>query len=58
MKTYIRRDAKPDSREALRLAILEFWRTKLTRFQCDNYINHLFTVLPKVIELEGRASSM
>lgn len=32
-----------------------FWRTKLTVFQCNQYINHIRKVIPKVIEKQGSA---
>ena len=55
LKEYIRRVAKPKSKEELVEGIKEFQRTVDVR-KCNKYIGHLRKVVPKVIEVGGNAT--
>lgn len=52
MKTFLRNEYKPRDLQSLKDGIWAFWKT-LTPEKCKKYINHLHTVIPKVIEEEG-----
>jgi hypothetical protein len=56
MKWYIRTVVKPRTLAQLQEGILTFWKTKLTIALCNKYINHLYKVVPIVIEKKGKAS--
>ena len=55
LKEYIRREVKPKVKQELIDGIRAFWRT-VDIPKCNKYINHLYKVIPKVIELNGAAS--
>ena len=55
MKAFLRNEYKPHNLESLKDGIRAFWKT-LTPEKCQRYINHMHTVIPKVIEKEGAAS--
>lgn len=55
LKESIRRQVKPKSKDELIQGIQSFWRT-VDAIKCNKYINHLYKVLPKVIELNGGAT--
>lgn len=55
LKHHIRRRVKPRNQEELLNGIVEFWNG-LTVEQCNKYIDHLYKVVPKVIEKDGNAS--
>ena len=55
MKTYLCNEYKPWTLDELKNGILEFWKN-LTPAVCQQYINHLQRVIPKVIEMGGAAS--
>lgn len=53
LKEHLRSITKPTNKQELIDGIGEFWRSKMTKAQCQNYVNHIFKVMPKVIEAEG-----
>lgn len=55
LKEYIRREAKPHTKEELIKGIEEFWRT-VDQAKCQKYIRHLRKVIPRAIELNGDAT--
>ena len=55
LKEYIRREVKPQRKEDLVDGIVAFWNTVDIQ-KCCKYIGHLRKVMPKVIEVEGRAT--
>ena len=55
LKEYIRREVKPKTKAELVNGILAFWKT-VDAAKCTKYINHLRKVIPRVIELEGKAT--
>lgn len=58
MKEHLRRHVKPMNKAELIMLIeglKQAWRN-ISIEQCNRYINHLYKVMPKVIELEGAAS--
>ena len=55
MKRYVSKE-NPKSRDALVVCIIKFWEHHLTKAQCNRYINHIYRVIPKVIEVNGSHS--
>lgn len=55
LKEYIRREAKPKTKEELIAGIKDFWKT-VTEEKCAKYIRHLRKVVPKIIEKCGEAT--
>ncbi len=55
LKEYMRREVKPTTKQELIDGIVKFWKT-ITVSKCRTYIYHLQKVIPKVIEVEGRAT--
>ena len=55
MKHYLRTYIKPRNATQLKDGIKQFWET-LTPQSCQNYINHLRKVVPKVVEVNGGPS--
>lgn len=55
MKTFLRTEIKPRNEESLIDGIKTFWR-KLSPQICAKYIDHLKTVIPRVILLNGEPS--
>lgn len=55
MKEYIRNYIKPTKEEELIQGILKFWET-VTVEKCNRYIDHLKTVIPEVIKVNGQAT--
>lgn len=55
LKYHIQRRVKPRNQQQLIKAIQEFWDS-VTPAMCNKYIDHLYKVVPKVIEVKGRAS--
>ena len=52
MKRYVSKE-HPRTQDALVATIIRFWNSHLTVEQCNRYINHIYRVIPKVIEAEG-----
>ena len=44
------------TQDALVATLLRFWNTHLTVAQCNRYVNHIYKVIPKVIEIRGGVS--
>lgn len=55
LKEFIRREAKPRTKDDLQEGILAFWRT-VDAAKCRKYIGHLAKVIPEVIRCEGQAT--
>ena len=55
LKSYLRDIHKPRNLESLKDGIEVFWKS-LTPEKCRRYIDHLYTVIPKVIEVNGGPS--
>ena len=55
LKHHLRRRVKPTNRDELVNGIEQFWNS-VTPEMCNRYIDHLYKVIPKVIEKEGRAT--
>ena len=55
LKGYLRREIKPTTKDALINGVKLFWKT-VDVAKCTKYIGHLKKVIPRVIELEGKAT--
>ena len=55
LKEYIRREAKPTTKQQLIGGIKACWQTVDAR-KCIKYIRHLHKVVPKVIEVGGEVA--
>ena len=55
LKEHLRRDVKPHTKDELVRGIEQFWES-VTIEKCCRYIRHLKKVIPRVIELDGRAT--
>ena len=55
MKEFIRREVKPRVKDELVEGLLRFWQTVDHR-KCNKYIDHLYKVLPRVVEVGGGAT--
>lgn len=53
MKYYLAYTIKPSNKQELVEGIKRFWRTKLTPEQCCRYIDHIYKVIPKIVEKNG-----
>ncbi|KAI4815057.1 hypothetical protein KUCAC02_005223, partial [Chaenocephalus aceratus] len=53
MKDYIRKEAKPGSKQELMQAIEDFWKTRLTQETCSRLITGLNKVLPLIVKNKG-----
>ena len=56
MKEYLSREIKLTTKEELIDGIHSFWRT-VDAAKCTKYIRHLRRVLPRIIEVQGAATS-
>lgn len=56
LKHFLRTEWHPTTTQALQDGINWWWNNRLTPELCQRYIGHIRKVLPKVIELEGRAT--
>ena len=56
LKEYLRREVKPRNKEELVSGIQDFWQT-VDVHKCKRYIRHLRKVIPRIIELQGDATS-
>lgn len=55
LKEYVRREAKPTTKEELVRGIMTFW-SKVTGEKCRKYIRHMHKVIPRIIDLNGAAT--
>ncbi|CAG2213127.1 unnamed protein product [Mytilus edulis] len=55
LKFHIRRRVKPSNQQELLDGIQEYWNN-LSAETCCSYINHLYKVLPKVLDVDGNAT--
>ena len=55
LKQFLSNDFKPKNLDELKSGIQQFWST-LTPEICQNYINHLHKVMPKVVAVGGEPS--
>ena len=55
LKEFLRREAKPTTKQELVSGVEEFWWT-VDIAKCKKYIRHLNKVIPKVVELQGAAT--
>ena len=53
LKGHLCRQVKPMNQAELVQGIEEFWANKMTPDLCTRYINHIHTVIPKVIDCKG-----
>ncbi len=56
MKEAIRNHYKPRTLPDLEASIKDYWYTKMTPELCTKYINHIQTVLPAVVAVNGQAT--
>ncbi len=56
LKYFICWEVKPKNKEELIEGIIEFWKT-VNKEKCSKYIKYLRKVVPKIIELNGCATS-
>ena len=56
LKHFIRNIAKPHTKDELVDGIARFWEEKVDAVKCAKYIGHLQSVLPIVVERQGKAS--
>lgn len=52
MKWYLKANIKPKNQRQLIFGIKRYWRS-VTVDKCDRYINHLYKVIPKIVEVKG-----
>lgn len=55
LKEYLRKHVKPRREADLVQGIIQFWQT-VTVEKCKKYINHVKTVIPEVIRVNGEAT--
>lgn len=55
LKYYLRHNYKPHNLQTLMDGILSFWNT-MTPAVCKKYIKHIDKVMPKVVQVNGKAS--
>ena len=53
LKRYLCKRVKPINQAELVRGIEQFWAEKMTPDLCSRYINHIHTVIPKVIAYKG-----
>ena len=56
LKHFIRNIVKPHTKDELVDGIARFWEEKVDAAKCAKYIGHLQSVLPIVVERQGKAS--
>jgi hypothetical protein len=44
---------KPNTKAELVSGIAEFWKNTMTVEKCQRYVNHVYTIIPQVIEAKG-----
>ena len=55
LKHHLSRYVKPRTQQELIRGIEDYWGS-VTPYSCNRYINHLYRVVPKVVEKGGNAS--
>ncbi len=56
LKNAVKKEMKPTTQEEFVDGILKILDERMTPEKCNRYINHLYKVIPAVIEEEGKAS--
>ena len=56
LKGYIHKTKKPKNKKDLVEGIKLYWYNRVTPEVCNRYINHLFNVIPVVIQKRGNTS--
>ncbi len=56
LKEYLHADVKPMTQEELIDGIKMFWSLKMTKNLCKRYIHHNYTVMPLILERDGKAT--
>jgi transposase len=56
LKHHLRKNIKPRTKQRLVEGITDFWENHFSKDKCIRYIEHLHTVLPQVLIMEGQAT--
>ena len=56
LKHHLRKIVKPRNKSSLIAGITDFWENIMNKKKCIRYINHIHTVLPQVLAMQGQAT--